>query len=135
MGSNCDMKKMVALLSCIMIVCAIPMISLAKSDRTNYYNVKFTRQADYCSTEIYYIDSVCYTVRTRQVLASRTGKTNKGDRREVKNGDRKAIKATDNGSTSSKTYHNSAINDSTGWYGASLYMSKYGYEKHSRDCI
>lgn len=127
------MKKLVALLVCIVIVGGLPVISMASS-RTIYYNVKFTRQADYCSTEIYYIDSVTYTIRTRQVLASRTGAKNKGDRREKKNGDLKAVKATDNGTTSSKTYHNSAIYDTTGWYGASTYMDFYGYKKYSRDC-
>ncbi len=127
------MKKLVMLFVCILIVCQIPIICLA-STRTDYYNVKWTRKSSYCQTEITKIKSVTYTVRTRQVLASRTGATDKGNFQEVKNGDTSNIVAKDSGTTSTYTYHNSSLYDTTDWYGVSTYISGEGSVKYTREC-
>lgn len=130
------MKKGIMVLLSVMMVAAISSQVFA-SEYTSSYTWKAIRGGDSCTTTVTGVSGLIVK-REVQVQASslgdKKGGVSKSESRLMSTSLMKNLSVTDNTTPKSDagTYHNTAINDGTGWYGQSCYMTQKGTDTLTR---
>lgn len=131
------MKKVFALLACIMTICTISFTCFARV--TFGYKWKSTRAKSYSKTVITSVDGTGLFdsyYRVRQVRASSSGK-NKGGKTNTyacSGSCGKNVSVTDEEDPAGNTFHDTSIKDKMDprWYGMSCYMTGNYTTTHTR---
>lgn len=125
------MKKVFALLACIMTICTISFTCFARV--TFSYKWKATRAKKYCQTTITSVEGTTVWpisdsyYRVRQVRASSSGKTNGGKTNTFAAVGKcyTSVTAKDSSKPTGNTFHDTSVRDKmdSRWYGMSCYMT------------
>lgn len=100
---------------------------------TSSYTWRGTRKSNYCSSEFRSVNGLTCK-RDFQTFASSNGNNKSGIRTELNGSTKKTVlsglpsdtRAKDKRTTVSATYHNSSLNDGSGWMGQSMYVTGNG---------